>query len=67
MRKEVGTLPCWPMTCAAHTIAAASTTLVPVVCVTVVLVMNSFTLMLIIMQTALPLSKETRLCWLFTF
>jgi hypothetical protein len=55
------------MTCAAHTIAAASTTLVPVVCVTVVLVMNSFTLMLIIMQTALPLSKETRLCWLFTF
>ncbi len=29
--------------------------------------MNGFTLMLIIMQTALPLSKQTSVGWLFTF
>ena len=67
MHKEAGTLARWPMPCAAHISAAASTTHVPVVCVIVVLVVNSLTFMLIIMQTALPLSKQTRLCWLVAF
>ena len=52
------------------TIAAAFTTLVPDICKIVVSVVNSFALMLIIIQKALPLSKQTRLlrseqaiCW----